>query len=289
MEPKTEDKTAAELKPSRVVVLIDASPDALLALEKAADLARQHAVPLLAVSVEEPDQVRSAAYSFAREVGAASGSIRPIDDALASRRRARGPAAIRRAVERVGRAADVVWELVVLRGRLIDEVLALSRPGDCLMLGRVGWSARLGRKLGHAPLELARHAGGTVQICSAAPVQRRGRIAVLVEDLQSAGSMLSLAAARARTVGRELTVLLSPSIEAELTEGIAETLRTTAPRWRTRTLPVLNTGEMLRALAEEGVVELVVQRGGDWLETTAAHNLLTHWPLPVLVTPRAAE
>lgn len=285
MEKKPEDGVIDGLTPSRVVVLIDASPDALRALETAAELARHHAVPLLAVSVEEPDHSRSAAFSFAREVGAVSGNIRPIDEGFATGRRERAPAAIRRAVERVVREADLVWELLVLRGRLVEEVLALSRPGDCLMLGRVGWSARLGRKLGRAPLILARRAGGTVQICSAAPARQRGRVAVLVEDLHSAGSMLALAAARARTAGRELTVLLPPSFDGDHADRIAEALGTTAPRWRVRTMPAMNTGEMLRALAEERAVELVVQRGGDWLDTPAADNFLAYWPLPVLITP----
>lgn len=270
------------VSPKRVVVLIDASPDALRALEAAAELAGRYGIPLLAVSVEEPDRVRSEAYAFAREIGALSGSIRPIDEALLSWRREHGPASIRRAVERASQAAEVTWELVVLRGRLIEEVLALSRPDDFLMLGRVGWSARLGRKLGGASLALARRADGLVHICSARPMRERGRIAVLVEDFAVAGPLLKLAVDRARIAGRELVVLVTPSAAGDRGH-LAESLDPAAPRWRARTLPALTTGEMLRALAEEVVVELVVARRGGWLESRSAARLLAHWQMPVLV------
>lgn len=284
MERKTEQSRSDELKPSRVVVLVDASPDALRALETAADLARRHGVPLLAVSVEEPDRVRSAAFSFAREVGAVSGAIRPIDEALLSRRRARVPAGIRRAIERAAGAADVAWDLMVVRGRLVDEVLALSEPGDFLMLGRVGWSARLGRKLGGACLALARQAGGTVHICSAAPLREKGRIVVLIEDLESAKAMLDLASGRARVAGRELVVLLAPAAGARCADRLDEVLGQDAPRWRLRVLTTLTTGEMFRALAEERAVELVVRRSGAWLGSPGARRLLERLPLTVVVT-----
>ncbi|NEZ02994.1 universal stress protein [Wenzhouxiangella sp. XN201] len=284
MEQKPENSPLDELAPTRVVVLVDASPDALHALEAGADLARRHDVPLLAVSVEEPDRVRSAAYSFAREIGAVSGSIRPLYEAQLTRRRQRAPATIRRAIEQVADARNLAWELVVLHGRLVDEVLALSEPGDFLVLGRVGWSARLGRKLGRASLTLAREAGGTVYICSAAPASERGRIAVLVESVDSGRTMIGLSVERARMAGRELVVLLAPSAGAHGTERLADAFGDAVPRWRSRALPALGTGDLLRALAEERVVELVVRRGDGWLGSPGGRRLLERLPLTVVVT-----
>lgn len=280
---KTSDRNAIDaVRPTRVVVLVDASPDALHALEMATDLAGRHGVPLLAVSVEEPDCARSAAFSFASEIGAASGSIRPIDPALSARRRERGPASIRRTVQRASRAADVSWRLAVLQGRLVEEVLALSEPGDCLMLGRVGWSSRLGRKLGRTPLILARRAGGTVHICSVPPAREPGRIAVLVEDFEGGRLTLALAAERARTNRRELVVLLAPGARSGSIR-LSEALGSSKPRWRLRRLSSAATGDLLRALAEERAVELVVGRDGHWLGSSAAARLFIHWAGPVVV------
>ncbi len=273
-------------RPKRVVVLIDASPDALNALEAAAELARRHDVPLIAVSVEEPDRVRSAAFSFAREVGAVSGSIRAVDEGRPKQPHERGPATVRRAVERVSRSANVAWELVVVRGRLVDEVLALSRPDDCLVLGRVGWSVRLGRTLGRAPLALARRAGGTVQICSAAPMRERGRVGVLVEDGASAGGVLAVAVDRARAMARDLVVLVAPGVGdvGGIEDGL-HALGLGGRSWRLRKLPSTGTGDMLGILAEENAIELVAGRGGAWLASPAAARLLAHWRMPMVIVP----
>lgn len=288
MGKRTDSNAALGLTPSRVVVLIDASPDAHQALEAAAELARRHQVRLLAVSVEEPERSRIAGFPFAREVGAISGAIRPVDETLLGRRRERGSAAIRHAVERVSRAAEVSWELLVVRGRLVEEVLALSEPGDFLLLGRVGWSARLGRKLGRAPLMLARRATGTVHICSATPPRELGRIAVLVEDVETSRDMLAMAAARARAADRELVVLLAPLAREAVVDTLAGLMGNAPPKWRLRPLSALTTGEMLRALAEERAVELVAGRGGEWIASPAAVRILAHWRMPVLVTPESA-
>ncbi|MEE4303521.1 MAG: universal stress protein [Wenzhouxiangella sp.] len=288
MGKTTDNGRSGGMTPTRVVVLLDASPDALRALEVAAELARRHDVPLLAVTVEETDRLRSAAFSFASEVGAASGAIRPVDEALLSRRRERLPVGIRRVVERVAGSDGISWRLVVARGRLVEEVLALSEPGDVLMLGRVGWSSRLGRRLGTAPLVLARRAMGSVQICSARPVRERGRIAVLVEHPAAAQPLLGLAAERARRAGRELVLLLPASVDVD-PERLAAELGRRPPAWRSRLLQSFATGEMLRALAEEGAVELLVGRSGAWLESPAAARLLAHWQMPLLVVGAPAR
>lgn len=269
-------------RPSRVVVLVDASPQALHALELAAALARHHRVPLLAVSVEEPDRERSLAYGFAREVGALSGTIRPVAGSRHDRNMERQPAYIRRAIERAVRASNISWKLLMRRGRLVEEVLALSEPGDCLLLGRVGWSARLGRKLGATPLTLARQATSTVQICSAVPANQRGQVAVLIEDVASAPALMSLAADRARIAARGLVVLVSPSAN-ENTTSQGELLTGKTPECRLRSLATLTTGEMLQALAGERVVELVVRRDGDWLASSAPRRILERLPLTVVV------
>ena len=282
---KTADAQLTESRrPARVVVLVDASPDALHALEAAAELAAQHQVPLLAVSVEEPERARSSGYPFASEVGAVSGAIRPIDEAVLGRRRDSGPASIRRLIDRTAGEMGVAWEMVFLQGRFVEQVLALAAPGDWLMLGRVGWSARIGRRLGSSALRLARRAHGAVQICSAAPSQARGRTAVLVEDAGSAASLLGVAAARSRTARRSLVVLLAPAVGEPDREQLADAIAQRSGVARIRALASMGTGDLLRALAEERAVELVVGRGG-WLDSPAADRLMTHWRMPVLVAP----
>ncbi|WP_181918269.1 MULTISPECIES: universal stress protein [unclassified Wenzhouxiangella] len=285
MGKRTDSARTDGLRPSRVVVLIDASPDALYALEAAVELAARHEAPLLAVSVEEPERARSAGFPFAHEVGALSGAIRRIDETLLNRRRESGPLSIRRTIETAADQAGVAWELVVVHGHLVEEVLALSGPGDLLMLGRVGWSARLGRRLGGTAMKLARQSVGTVHICSADPVRQRGRIAVLIEDGDSARAVLTAAAGRARMSGRELVALFAPQVRETAAEILSRLFGKEDPRCCLRALQTTGTGELLRVLAEERAVELVVGRGGAWLNSPAADRLLTYWRMPVLVTP----
>lgn len=273
------------VRPSRVVVLIDASPDALRALRTAAGLARDYRVPLLAVSVEEPDRVRSAGFPFAREVSAVSGAIRSIEARSRGAESSRGPARIRRSVERAARAAGLTWDMLVLRGDLVEEVLAVSRSDDCLLLGRVGLSGRLGRKLGGTPLTLARRAGGLVHICPSTPLPDRGRVAVLIEDVAGAREILAAAATRAVMAEREGVVLLAPATVGSAIEQLAARVWGVNAEWRLRSLPVMSSGEILRALAEERAAELVVGRGGSWLASPGAARLLARCPMPVVVAP----
>lgn len=273
------------MRPSRVVVLLDASPHALRALEAAAELARRYRVPLLAVSVDEPDRARSAGYPFAREVCAVSGTLRPV---AAAGSPAGSAAGIRRIVEQATHAAELAWDVVVLRGRLVEEVLALSRPGDCLLLGRVGWSARLGRRLGGSPLTLARRSAALVQIVPDAVPRQRGRVAVLVESVAAARAVLAVAAARAEQFERELVVLLAPSVEEQAIVSLLGGLKGGVVGWRLYRLPAIGSGAMLQSLAEQRAAELVVGRE-EWLDSPAVARLLACWPMPVLVVPAGGE
>lgn len=88
---------------------------------------------------------------------------------------------------------------------------------------------------------------------------------------------------------RAPVALLAPSLGAEDRQRLEALLGGDASAWRMRTLSSLATAEMLRVLAEERAAELVVQRTGDWLDSTAAGRLLAHWRMPVIVTGGAAD
>lgn len=288
MERMSEDAERDRRRPRRVTVLMDASPDALNALEVAAELAARHRAPLLGISVEEPERTRGQAFAFASEVGAVSGAVRRLEPGSIARQRRRGPSLVRNALERAARAAGVDWQLLTARGQVVEAVLELSEPGDLLLLGRVGWSTRVGRRLGSTPLRLARRSPATVYICSATRLRERGCTAVLLEETVSAPRLVALAGERAASVGRPLIALVAPSV-ASSNAGSEQRFETIGMRVRQCPLPAVNTAELLRALAEEGAVELVVARHGRWLQTTSAERLLRHWRMPLLVTPRPSD
>lgn len=121
----------------RVLVLLDASPPSQAALRAAVALAARRDAELKAVYVEDTNLLRSAAFPFARQLGAATGQIRPIDSALMEawlqRQRANVEAALRQAlVER----QSLRHSLEVRRGQVVHEVLSLLQEQDVLVLGK---------------------------------------------------------------------------------------------------------------------------------------------------------
>ncbi len=272
------------MRPSRVLILFDASPQALHALEVATELASHHQAPLVAIYVEEPYRQRGLAYSFSHEVSALSGAIHRIDPGLHRLNADRTATAVRRAIEQVTSHRRVKWELLVLRGQLVEEILAISKPGDSLLLGCVGWSARLGRKLGGTPLTLARRANASVQICSPDIARSRAQVAVLIEEWSpSSEAMLHYAARRAEVGKRTLVVLASPLLDDEDATRLNQSLASVPTPWRLRKLPRMTSGEMFNVLAEERVVELVVRRGGDWLQSETPQRILERMAITINV------
>ena len=274
---------------ARILVLIDGSPEAMGVLEAAIGLAHRQQASVRAVFVEEIDLVRSAGFPFATEIGAMSGCIRPRPcDQLSGelRRRARR---VGLALGRMATASGVVHELVVRRGRVVPETLMLASPDDLLMVGRVGWSQRLGRHFGSVPLALARGAHGAVLIWSSGADALNGLVAVLVEG----GAMLDDAVkwAQERALDRHagVSVLLFPQPSAaqrgELERSIAAGFEGSAVPFETRELSAGNAASLLHALGQAGAVELVLSRRGKFLSDPAGVRLLERIQLPVCVVP----
>ncbi len=284
MTSPSEHRQPQQAQPiQRVVVLFDASPGSIQALNAAAALARKLGTELLAVYAEEPNRQRSVGFAFASEIGTLSGVIRPLAGAHLANARQHEVAMVRRAVEASASIREVPWELVVIHGRLVDAVLELVSPTDLIVLGRVGWSARLGRTLGQAPLILARRAPGHVQIGAAAPAHQYGAIAVLLEGERGREKLIEQAIERAALSRRDLVLLSTADGFGPEVARLAADAPASGPRCRTRILPALNSGELLRALSEERAVELIVGRHGGWLESAASARLLAHLGMPLLV------
>lgn len=273
----------------RMIVLLDDSPESVRALEAAANLARRRHGVLTGVFVEELDLVRSAGFGFANEVGAMSGQVRQraperMDGVI--RRRLRQ---VRLALEQMAAACGIEHELIVRRGRVVEEILALSGPGDLLIVGRVGWSRRLGRSFGSVPLALARTASGAVLIWTACPPQPQGRIAVLAENGSTLDSALAVAGERARLHRCGVSLLLPPGMKSEQVDAIqrraAATFGPAEVPHEVRMLPATNPASLLHVLGQARAVELVLSRRGKLLSDPVGVRLLERIRLPVCVVP----
>ena len=273
----------------RVIVLLDDSPESLHALETAAGLARGRQGTLLGLFVEELDLVRSAGFAFAGEVGATSGQVRQrapghMDSDI--RRRLRQ---VRLALEQTTSASGIEHELIVRRGRVVEEILSLSGPGDLLIVGRVGWSRRLGRSMGSVPLALARAAPGAVLIWTVSPPRPQGRIAVLAENGSTLASALAVARERAALHQCGVSIMLPPGLTPEQVEAVRHQTSTALDPADVphdiRALTAANPASLMHALGQARAIELILSRRGRLLNDPAGARLLERIRLPVCVAP----
>lgn len=272
----------------RVLVLIDGSRLSYAALEAAADIAGKRNADILGVFVEELNLVRSAGYGFAREVGSASGISRPFDPGRLEQRLQRLADQARTALAAAARQCGGKAALTVARGRVIDEVLALTRPTDLLVLGRAGWSSPAGARLGSTARGLIRQSPGQVLLWCEQNRPYQNRVVVFLNDHDEANHRAALAAAEiARHSHQPVTVILGTvdAPAAERLNAIRHDLDVLGAGTRLRVISATDPLTVARILREEHASQLVLSRACTLFAEPGAEQLLAALNLPVTVTP----
>lgn len=139
-----EESAAATME--RILVALDASPHSLAALQAAAQLAALMQAELEGLFVEDINLVRLGRYSFVREIGSYSASLRPLDAQTIEREFQQQAARIRRALAQTAVSANVRWSFHTTRGAVSTEVMTAAQNAAMLTLGRVGRS--IGKRFG---------------------------------------------------------------------------------------------------------------------------------------------
>ena len=272
----------------RVLVLLDGSRMSYAALKVAAEIAAKSGADVLGVFVEELNQLRSAGYGFAREVGASSGVSRPFAADAVEQRMQRLANEARRALAGAVAPYGGRHVLRIARGHVIDEVLALAGPQDLLVLGRVGWSSAPGARLGSTAKGLVRRSQGRVLLWCEGRAEPMGRLVVFLNDHKDANSQAVQAAAEAvRHSHRPVTLLLGAdsTVSSEDLKGIARQLGIQESGLRVRSLPSTDPAIVAGILRQERAVQLILSRGCTLLQEPGAEELLVALNLPVTVTP----
>lgn len=272
----------------RVLVLLDGSRLSLAALEAAADIAAVRGTEILGVFVEEINLLRSAGYGFAREVGASSGVSRPLESAaLEMRIRALADQA-RRSLEKVVADRGLRQALKLCRGSVIEEVLNLAGPEDLVVMGRAGWSAVPGSRLGSTARLMIRRAPGDVLLWAELRRHPLSRIVVLLNDDQDSNQRtLDFALEQSRRHQQPITVLVRShgSGNTEVVRAIEDQLLAQGAIARVRLIPRASAPEVARILREEGAAQLVMSRRCSIFTGQEADHLLVELNIPVTVTP----
>lgn len=272
----------------RVLILLDGSRLSLAALEAAADIAHARKAEVLGVFVEEVNLLRSAGYGFTREVGRNSGVARPMDFAAIEARMRSLAEQAKRSLERAMAQRGLAQALTLCRGRVADEVLNLARPGDLLVLGRVGWSGSPGSRLGSTARVLVSQALGDVLLWADPPMRSRNRIVVLLNHDQGANHRaVRVGAELARRNRQPLTILVRTETgrDERIAEDLLAYMESEGITARVSFLPMASAGAVAQVIREEGASQLVLSRQCSLFREQGADTLLIEMNLPVTVTP----
>lgn len=272
----------------RVLILLDGSRLSLAALEAAAEIAAARNAEVLGIFVEEINLLRTAGYGFAQEVGSSSGVVRPLETAALEARLQALADQARRALQQTMARRGLAQTLKLCRGRVAEEVLNLMQPQDLVVLGRVGWSAIPGARLGSTARVLLRQAPGEVLLWTESRSQRQNRVVVLLNHDQAANHRaVRVGAELARRSQQPLSVLIRSrsADDQSLTEDILSYLQREGIVARVKRVALASAGAAVRALQEEGASQLVLSRSDSLLADQHADVLLSELNLPITVAP----
>src|SRR5512134_1124767 len=108
----------------RILVTCDPTLPGCTALQAAAALAASFQAELAGLFVEDVNLLRMAALPFTRELGLASGSMRPIEITDIERGFRRHAEQTRKALEGAAVASSLRWSFQVVRGQPLSAVLS---------------------------------------------------------------------------------------------------------------------------------------------------------------------
>lgn len=279
---------AAPAPPGRILVLLDGSRLSQAALAAAAEIAAHQDSEVLGVFVEEDNLLRSAGYTFAREVGRTSGECRPMGRAELEQRLRRLAERARSSLTALAAQRGRPCDLSVIRGHVVDAVLALARPQDLLVLGRRGWSESLGSGLGSTARGLMQQAPGVVLLWSEGRSKVSQRVVVLLNDHAAANERaLRAAEVVCRQRQQPATVVVPPARELAAPQlgEIAARVERFEGGCRLRQLAAMDVATVARVLREEGASQLVISRQSALFQQPGIEPLLQALNLPVTVTP----
>ncbi len=247
---------AREQSLHRILVVVDASPAGLAALETAAALAARRSAQLETLFVEDVNLFHLAELPFARELDRTSGRDRPMSEPQVAQTLNLFAQRVRRVLDTATQNLKIRYSLRIVRGHYVAEAIEASSGADVLLLGcirglryprrtpasrRAVWTLYDGSEAASRALELARDA------CRADHLP----LNVLIPAPQPAQASTLSAQAR-QIVGDEVTVRLFDVASADI-DGIRDAVKS-----RDCGLLVLPQGNSLRTpAAAEALLEVL--------------------------------
>ena len=196
-----------------VLVLLDTSPASEAALENAVRLARHHRLELIALFVEDQDLIASADHIFTREISLLSGQARPFDREILLARLARQRQQIESRLAALDQQEQIRWRLDVVTGPVSESILKAALGAEWVVLGKAGWSAARGGRLGTTARQLVETTQCRLLLWQERTFAPQSDIAALIGDPTSSDSVIETARQLALATERNTRLLLLPGVD----------------------------------------------------------------------------
>ncbi|HQR68221.1 MAG TPA: universal stress protein [Thermoanaerobaculia bacterium] len=145
------------MRPRRILVAVDGTPESRGTLAAAARLGRVTGAELAGLFVEDVELLRLAGLPFAREAGVSSGVFRRLETADIERRFRVAAERAREALREAASASGVRTSFRVTRGRVVPEILGAVPGCDAVAAGKRGGHEPSARRLGATVRSLLLH------------------------------------------------------------------------------------------------------------------------------------
>jgi len=206
----------------KILVALDASPNALAALELAAEWACRMGAELEGVFVEEQDWFVYGKHPFMKEVMDFTGTISTFTEEHVEREIQLLTHRIHTVFEQKCRIMETPFRFKTYRGLVTDKIKEAAKDADLIIIGRVGYSALWKKSIGRTTQEIIRAVDKPVLIYQKG-ISTGSYILVLIEDSEIGRQVLNTALILARYLNKKLQFFVYP--DAEDAHSIADRVK----------------------------------------------------------------
>lgn len=187
----------------KILVALDASPNALAALELAAEWACLMRAELEGVFVEEQDWISYGKHPFMKEVMDFTGTISTFTEEHVEREIRLLTNRIHTVFEQTCRIMETPFQFKTCRGSVTDKIREAAKEADLVIMGRVGYSALWKKSIGRSTQEIIKAINKPVLIYQRG-VGIGSYILVILEDSEIGKKVLDTALMLARNLNKQL-------------------------------------------------------------------------------------
>lgn len=270
-----------------ILVLLDTTPASEAALDSAARLARHRQLELIALFVEDQDLIALASHAFSREISALSGQSHPFDHETLLTRLAIQRRQIETCLNALDQQERLRWRLDVVTGPVTESIRQAALGAEWVVLGKSGWSASRGRRLGSTAMGLIGDSPTTVMLWEGRPLPGSSTVVALITDADSAAAILAVAdtLATATATGRALLLVFPPGVNPAVEQSALDARSGASTATMAEQLGASPLSALARILRAHPGAELVIGRAAAGALGCRLEDLLMLSEGPVVIVP----